>query len=66
MTDQLEDQTQGGSTVRSSLPGGCMADLYSTKGANGVRAVELNVAARLIGIWRCCAPWSAPSAIFET
>lgn len=49
MTDQLEDQTQGGSTVDRSLPGGCMADSdLPTKGRQrGVRAVELNVAARL-------------------
>lgn len=39
MTDQLEDQTQGGSTVDRSLPGGCMADSdLPTKGANAVSA----------------------------
>lgn len=67
MTDQLEDQTQGGSTVDRSLPGGCMADSdLPTKGRQrGVRAVELNVAARLENL-ALLRTWSAPSAPSRT
>ncbi len=50
MTDQLEDQTQGGIT-EGSFSGAWPSDA-SPRGANGVRAVELNVAARL-RTWRC-------------